>query len=495
MTTKIQPARLAALVSLLLFGTSSTGISFAADADPAVSTNTDAFDYFYKEVLTAEHPFKTGADRATHGGKSPLSIWEGPGDSYLRGTLKTEGGYFDSSNAWFGKDDASIGANTNSWYETAIHPGVEGRYHFQENGEAYGRFSFVNGNTQDIDAAGSNVGFGNDGDTSHTAVENAYLGWRSGNLFSSLGKDFLDLSFGRQQYVAGTGFLFYNQSSNGKNRGAYWSGERKAADYAGIAKINYQQFKADLIYFKANDNPNSDTKVGGITLDYSLGDFGSVGGGYYNVNSDIQTRDGMDVYDIRFETTPFKAFNTADILKPIEFDGEYVYEDNGNDLSASAWYLSMGYGWDKVSWTPTLTYRYAHFEGDNPNSSKSQDFDPLFYGFYDWGYWYQGEILGEYALLNSNLNSHMVRLSVDPTTSIHVNLFYYKFLLDKASSFGVQSDNFADEWNLVMDWTANDSFALSLVGGYAKPDSGAKQAYGDNKDWTYGMAYIIYSFK
>ena len=496
MTTKIQPAKQAALVSLLLFGTSGTGTSFAADADPAVSANTDSLDYFYKEALSAEHPFKAGADRAKHGGKSPLGIWDGPGDSYLRGTLKTEGGYFDSNNAWFGADVANIGAKTNSWYEMVVHPGIEGSYHSEKNGEAYGRFSFVSGSTQDIDGAGSNVGLGNGGDSSQTNVENAYLGWRSGNVFSSLGKDFLDISFGMQQYVAGTGFLFYSQSSNGQNRGAYWTGERKAADYAGIAKIHYKQLKADLIYFKANDNPNSNTKVGGITLDYNLGDFGGVGGGYYNVKSDINTRDGMNVYDIRFDTTPFKAFNTADILKPIEFDGEYVYEDNGNDLTASAWYLSLAYGWDKVSWKPNLKYRYAAFEGDkNPNSGKSKDFDPLFYGFYDWGYWYQGEILGEYVLSNSNLNSQMVQLSVHPTASIHINLFYYKFTLDEASSFGVQSTNFADEWNLVMDWTANDYFAVSLVGGYAKPDDAAKEAYGSNDDWSYGMAYLTYSFK
>jgi hypothetical protein len=493
MTLDIKPARLAVAVSLLLLGTSGTGTSLAADGVAAAGS--DSASYFFKEALTSEHPFHTSADRAKHAGESPLGIWEGPRNSYLRGTLKAEGGYFDQGNAWFGNDTANIGASTDSWWEWVIHPGVEGSYHFQENGEVYGRFSIVNGNTQDIDGAGSNVGRGDNGDTSHTAVENAYLGWRSGDLFSSLGKDFLDVSFGMQQYVVGTGFLFYSQSSNGKGRGAYWSGERKAAEYAGIAKVNYGQFNGNLVYFKANDNPNTDTKVGGITLDYSLGDFGSLGGGYYSVDSDIQTRDGMDVYDVRFQTTPFQAFNTPDILNPIKIDGEYVYEDNGDELNAAAWYLSAGYGWDNVMWKPTLTYRYAAFEGNNPNSSKSQDFDPLFYGFYDWGYWYQGEILGEYVLSNSNLNSHMVRLSADPLDSIHVNLFYYKFKLDNADGFGVQSSDFADEWNLTVDWTVNDSFALSVVGAYAKPDDAAKEYTGGDDDWSYGMAYATYTFK
>jgi hypothetical protein len=495
MTPVLRPARLAALFSLLLLGTSGTGTGLAADSDAATQTYTDAADFFFRDALVAEHPFHTGADRTKHGGESPLGIWEGPRNSYLRGTLKAEGGYFDQGSSWFGNASANIGANTNSWWEWVIHPGIEGSYHFQENGEAYGRLSFVNGNTQDIDAAGSNVGRGNNGDTSHTSMENAYLGWRSGDLFSSLGKDFLDVSFGMQQYVAGNGFLFYSQSSNGKNRGAYWTGERKAAEYAGIAKVNYGQFKGDLVYFKANDNPDTDTKVGGITLDYDLGDIGGIGGGYYNVDSDIQTRDGMDVYDVRFQTTPFKAFNTPDILKPVKFDGEYVYEDNGDDLNAAGWYLSTGYGWDEVAWNPSITYRYASFEGDNPNSSKSQNFDPLFYGFYDWGYWYQGEILGEYVLSNSNLNSHMVRLSVDPLKSVHVNLFYYKFKLDNAGGFGVQSSDFADEVDLTVDWTVNNSFALSVVGAYAKPDDAAKEYTGGNDDWTYGMVYATYSFK
>jgi hypothetical protein len=164
-------------------------------------------------------------------------------------------------------------------------------------------------------------------------------------------------------------------------------------------------------------------------------------------------------------------------------------------LSAAGWYISPGYQWEKLLWKPKLTYRYASFEGNNPNSEKSQDFDPLFYGSYDWGYWFQGEILGEYVLSNSNLNSHMVRLSVDPVDSLHINLFYYKFNLDNARGFGVQSDSFADEWNLTVDWTVNKYLALSAVGAYADPSNGAKQFTGGDDDWYYGMLYASLSFR
>lgn len=457
-TCSTKPTRLSALIVFLLVGLSIAGYAFAADSE---DTN-------------------------------PLSIWKGSNNSHLKGTFKAEVAYFDQGSSWFGKDEENLGARSNDWWESVIHPGIEGSYFIQHGGELYGRLSGILASTDDIDAAGSNVGRGDD--VSDFRAEDAYLGWRSGDLFSSLGKDFLEFSFGRQQYIAGNGFLFYNQSGNGGNRGAFWIGERHAASYAGIVRLKYDQLKSELIYLEADDNPDSDTKVGGITLDYSFGKIGGVGGGFYNVDSNIDTRDSMDVYDIRFTLNPFEAFDVSSALKPLSLEGEYVYEDNDDQLRASGWYLSAGYQWEDVTWKPNFTYRYASFEGDNPNSSKSEDFDPLFYGFSDWGYWYQGEILGEYVLTNSNLNSHMVRLNVKPVDSISVNLFFYHFRLDNPEGFAVQSQDFANEWDLTVDWTANEHLSFSLVGAYADPDSGAREFTGGDDEWSYGMLYVSISF-
>lgn len=479
--------RLAIVGAVILASTSFGAMAQDAASPPATG---DAASYFFAPLLAKEHPRETDLDAS----ESPLVLWEGDNNSFLKASLKAEMAYFDQSNSWFGEAQANLGANSTDWYETVITPAINGSYFFDDDkGELYGRLDMVSANTEDTDAAGSNVGRGKD--ASHTAVENAYLGWRSGDMWSNLGKDFLDVSFGRQQYVAGTGFLFYSQGGNGGNRGGYWMGDRKASEYAGVAKFTYKQLKTDLVYFKADDNPSSDTKVGGVTVDYSLGDFGGIGGGYYSVSSDIETRDSMDVYDIRYSVTPFRAFNVADWLKPLSFEGEFVREENGNKLEADGWYLSGAYSFDDTPWKPTLTYRYSAFDGNNPNSSKNQDFDPLFYGFYDWGYWYQGEILGEYVLSNSNLKSSMVRLSADPTDAIHINLFYYHFTLDDPEGFGVQSDDFADEWNLTVDWSAGKYLSFSLVGAYASPDDGAKQYTGGDDDWAYGMLYANFSFK
>jgi hypothetical protein len=481
---KRAPGYLAAAVTAVC----ATG-AFAQDD----SSNFDAVDYFLREgAQTKEHPFITSQDSNTHGADSQLRIWDGPRDSVLKGTFKGDIAYMPQSNSWFGESEANVGAKSDEWWEAGVHAGIEGSYFLENNGEMYGRVSFVYSSTDDVDAAGSDLP--NDETPSRASMENYYIGWRSGDTFG-LGKDFLDISVGMQPYQAGTGFILYDMGSDGGSRGGYWIGERKAADFAALAKFKYKSLKVDLLYTEANDNPKSNTDISGVTIDYDLGALGSVGGGYYYIESDIDTRDEMDVYDIRFAATPFAAFDTAEWLNPIRFEGEYVDQDNDDLLDAAGWYLSAGYDWKDAPWTPALTYRYAAFDGDDPNSAKSEDFDPLFYGFYDWGTWFQGEILGEYVLLNSNLNSHMVRLNVSPMKNVSINLFYYNFELDDAAGFGVSSDSFADEWNMMIDWTVNDAFAVSLVGGIAMPDDGAKEYSGGDDDWSYGMMYFTYSFK
>ena len=64
-----------------------------------------------------------------------------------------------------------------------------------------------------------------------------------------------------------------------------------------------------------------------------------------------------------------------------------------------------------MPWQPTLSYRYAFFQGDDPGTIADEAFDPLFVGFYDWGTWWQGEIAGEYFLANSNSISHLARVT------------------------------------------------------------------------------------
>ncbi|WP_341502754.1 alginate export family protein [Gallaecimonas sp. GXIMD4217] len=429
--------------------------------------------------------------------RDPLALWQDDQGSSVRAAFKAEFAWFDQTDSWFGDAEGNLGDSSTDWLEFALMPSLNGNYVLDNGSSFYGQLTLLAVGQEGIDAAGTNVGLG---DTSDTAVERAYVGWRSGNLFPELGEDFLDISFGRQQYVAGTGFLFFSQANNGGDRSGFWLGDRKAADYAAIARVNYQGLKAELIYLKGNDNkapdhPDHNTRASGVTLDYDLGELGSVGGGLYRLSANAKPRDGMDIYDGRFSLTPFKAWLPGTALDQLRLDGEYVVQDNGRAHDADGWYLSARYDFDRVKWSPALTYRYASFEGDgDPDDGSNRNFDPLFYGFYDWGYWYQGEILGEYVLINSNLNSHLLRLAVSPREDLAVSLSWYDFRLDKAAGMGVGSEAFAQEFNLILDWYPHNHLSFSLVGAYASPDRGARQFTGADDDWYYMMLYGKFSF-
>lgn len=414
---------------------------------------------------------------------NPLQFYKDPSGSYVKATLQTNLAFFGQGNSWFDESEANLGEKSDNWWEYTVVPGMEGSYFTGKAGEVYARASAVAAGTDGYDAANSNNG---EESISKLRMEDAYLGWRSGDLFSSLGKDFLDISFGRQQYVAGNGFLFQNESQNSNKRGAFWLGSRKAADYAALVRVKTGGFSGDLLYLKADDKPDSHTKAAGVTLDYAFEKLGGIGGGYYNLDSDIDARDGMNIYDARFSLTPFALFEGLDILKPFKLEAEYVYEDTDSGFdTGNGWYVSAGYQFDSIPWKPTLTYRYASFD---------EDYDPLFYGFNDWGNWYQGEILGEYVLSNSNLDSHMIRLNFSPLESVNVNLFVYDFKLHNKRAFGVSSDDYAMEYDLTVDWTVNDHLMFSVVGALADPDDGAEEQTGGDDNWTYMMLSTTISF-
>ena len=126
----------------------------------------------------------------------------------------------------------------------------------------------------------------------------------------------------------------------------------------------------------------------------------------------------------------------------------------------------------------------------------NEAFDPLFPGFYDWGYWWQGEIAGEYFLSNSNLKSHLVRAHVAPTDAVSGGLIFYRFSLDqpRAVAAGVSDKDVALEVDAYVDWKVNANFTVSVVGAFADPGKAVQQTTGRTKNFAYGMVYVAYSF-
>ncbi len=401
---------------------------------------------------------------------------------------------FDASAGAFGfgnslytnpKPDQPSGDLSDDWMEASVKPALSATYTLQSSAKLYGKVSAVGVRT--FGAAPSLVGE----DASSFDMEDAYIGWSSGTSLA-LGEDVLDFKIGRAPYQLGNGLLLYDGASDGGSRGGYWTGARKAFEFAAIGSFKPGANKVEAFYLDRDDVPDadSDTKVWGLNYEYAFGDDSTLGATYMKWSADelvAPQRDGLDVYNVRAYVAPFQN------LKALSFEAEYAEQDNDELLDSTAWNFLVGYQLD-IAWQPKLSYRYAFFEGDDPTTEANESFDSLLTGFSDWGTWWQGEIAGEYFVSNSNLISHQLRVHTTPSDAISTGLIFYDFRLDQPSASGVTSDDVALELDWYMDWSFNDNFILSFVAAVAEPGDAIEESSGRSDTFYYGMIFAAYSY-
>ncbi len=377
---------------------------------------------------------------------------------------------------------------SDQWLEGAIKPALSGSHTLANSSQFYGKMSAVGERTY----GASPTIFG--GDAQSFQVEDLSFGWRSGKSVGS-GENVLDFTVGRAPFNLGHGLLLWDGAAEGGTRGGYWSNARKAFQFATIGRVHAGSHKAEGFYLDKDELTEGDsgTRLWGTNYEYALGEHSTFGVTYLKFFADSAVkpnRDGLNVFNLRAYTAPIPS--TPDL----SVDFEYVSERNGDLLSSNAWTLQGGYEFSKVSWKPKFTYRYAFFQGDDPATTRNENFDPLLTGFYDWGYWWQGEIVGEYIALNSNLVSNLVRVHLSPTDKVGGGLMFYKFTLDQPGALrpGVTAKDLAGEFDAYMDWKVNKNFTVSLVGAFASPHTAAEQAFNRTQNFSYGMVFLAYSY-
>jgi hypothetical protein len=241
------------------------------------------------------------------------------------------------------------------------------------------------------------------------------------------------------------------------------------------------------------DEGETGSRLWGANYEFAAGERNTFGATYMKwfAHADVEPgRDGLDVFNVRAYSAPIAP------APSLSFEFEYAWERNQDALHADAWTVQAAYELSGVAWTPKLTYRFAVFQGDDPDTSRNEAFDPLFPGFSDWGSWWQGEIAGEYFLSNSNLRSHMGRVHLAPNDALGTGVLVFAFDVDqpRAVGPGVTATDAALELDAYADWQLNSNVTISLVGAFASPGQAVTQATGRTKDFGYGMVYVGYSF-
>jgi hypothetical protein len=380
---------------------------------------------------------------------------------------------------------------SDQWFEGYIKPSLGGVFTTASESEFYGKVSAAGERT--YGAVPEQFGY----DISSFGPDDLYIGWRSGKSLD-LGENAVDVQIGRAPFKLGQGFLLGDGTSEGGSRGGYWTNARRAFEFAAIGRLAPGPHKIEAFYLDRDELPEGDSgsRLWGANYEVTLGGkepHTTLGATYMRwfAKEDLKPwRDGLNVFNVRAYTAPIAA------ARNLSFEFEYASERNGEPRQSDAWALQGAYEWKDRIWTPRLSYRYAFFEGDDPDTAANEAFDPLFPGFHDWGTWWQGEIAGEYFLSNSNLKSHQFRLHVEPTEAISGGLMFFKFRLDHPASFApeVTSDDVAFEVDAYTDWKLNSNFTVSLIGAFADPGRAVSQFSGRTKNFVYGMVYIGYSF-
>jgi hypothetical protein len=377
---------------------------------------------------------------------------------------------------------------SDQWFEGYIKPAISGTYTLASSSQVYGKLSAVGERTYGSVPAE----FGDD--VSSFGPEDVYVGWRSGKSLT-IGDNALDFRVGRSQYTLGHGFLLWDGAAEGGSRGGYWTNARKAFEFAAIGRFKPGPHTVEAFYLDKDELEEADSgsRLWGTNYEFNIGEETTLGATYMRWFADANVRperNGLNVFNVRAYTIPVKD------LPNLSFEFEYASERNGDALDSNAWTLQGGWEFAEVAWTPAVSYRYAFFQGDDPDTVANEAFDPLFLGFYDWGTWWQGEIAGEYFLANSNLKSHLVRVAVAPSDAISGGLMFFNFSFDEPQAIGpeVTDSDVAFELDAYADWKLNTNFTVSLLGAYANPGKAVQQATARTKNFTYGMIYVGYSF-
>lgn len=376
-------------------------------------------------------------------------------DTHLNADILAVYGFFNSRKNYVG------GAGGYHWREGFIKYGISGDQRLVKGGSVYGAFSLVSSGTWgEGDPSGSS-----DGSERTTKIEDAYLGWRSGGLFSALGHDGLDLSLGRQTVKVGRGFIVNDDGLNlghgaadgSLDRGGtYYLAARHAFDRTAVVRVGGQEsWHGMAAWLKSDNRAQANTELALSSLDYT-GVAGTLGLTWLHGlsvdnrwASDFQRRrDGMNVFSVRGEggvgiTNANFAFEYA------------TQQSHGNQ--EQAWYVEGSYQFVGAPWAPSLTARYSRYGGE---------WDSLFPGqSAGYGTWFQGEVAGNYAgPFNTNTGVTHLALRATPVETLTLGVLFYDFhTLQERNTLNLD----AQELDIYAEWAVRPHLIITpLVGLY-----------------------------
>lgn len=303
------------------------------------------------------------------------------------------------------------------------------------------------------------------------------------------------LSIGRQTYTLNDGFLvnMVKGSANAGPRGATYLGPRLTNDFSVLADARAGNFIFNAFYIDPNELEalESDSRFVGANLRYAFNEKLSLDGTILTVpssKSTFVTPQGRRVRRQGSVTVAGHLKARSLLLDGLFAEGEIAHQfHDSEDVSAWAGYGSLGYISRAAPWSPSLSYRYAVFSGDDPDTDRFERFDaPLSTGL---GIWLQGISFGK-LFGNTNLATHRVQMNVAPVEALNVTFDWHRLIADQRNNLGanpalaqLSSTDIGDELTLSGRWAISRKLYLQGVASAAIPGLALKDI-GADRTWS-----------
>ncbi|MGL4520410.1 MAG: alginate export family protein [Phocaeicola sp.] len=431
--------------------------------------------------------------------------------SYLTMRMAASEMVYTNHNTWFGNPgvmtngnplaDSPTGTGWSAWLEGFASVGMYGVFNLvpKINLHLYGGASYL------VSFSAGDELFTNKARI-YGDVEDAFIGVVGGQQLKNGNRYRYNLTYGRKSFTLGDGWLITNTSMNGNNRAALQLNPRWAAKPSVTGSFAWNRIMIQGFSLKPNELPilNSHTTINGVNLEISNKKNGTLGFTYltvpesrfkyYTPDGNVYSREGLEVYNLRL-------FKTTDSKGGLFVKSEVGYQRNRNfDMNAWAYYGEVGWKFAKAKGSPTLSYRYAHFDGDNPNSTSYNKWDALYTGG-NGEQWVQGS--GMYKVVqNSNEITHRIQAVLSPAKRIQLVGQFWLFYADEYNNIGgnpalsVMSDSkfYGTEYNLTMKYFHSQQWYFHFNAAYATPGSAIRNNVPDTSDWFCATLFARYSF-
>ena len=420
------------------------------------------------------------------------------GGLLVTGSLTGAVGLFTMSGNDFDKPPALATPGYKSdpnWGEAFIEPGIAATLALGGGASLYGGYAWMGTATRGTDNGGT-------GNTWHGDNEQLYGGLKWKDTASGTA---VDVSYGQQDFQVAKGMLIAKGASNGPQRGANQIGPRAAWANAALATVSWHDWKVQGFWLKPNESTSAETgtRLDGVNVEWNPTGPVRLGAMWIHApESEIVTRDGLNVYDLRARIHPI-------VHAPnVWIEASYAWQSKAN-VAASGWLVQANYNAQDVAWKPLFDLRYASLSGDKPETSKWEGFDPLYFGGSNPN-WYQGQI-GSTIFGNTNLNVASAGVTLTPDASNIVVLRYLYFAAAQANSplsipapgkplpvGGVPSKPLANEFDASWTYVIDKHLNVNGFGAYAAPGSGYKELYasygGRAEGWWFFGAQFNFSY-